>query len=70
MAPAATPKPVIDKLNSEINKVLSRPETKESWAKQGAEPLIMTPDAFDNYLRGDIDKWAKVIQTAGIKPQQ
>ena len=45
------------------------PETKEAWAKQGAEPLVMTPAEFDKYLRGDIDKWAKVIQTAGIKVQ-
>ena len=42
---------------------------KEAWAKQGAEPMIMTPAEFDKYLRGDIDKWAKVIQTAGIKVQ-
>ena len=45
------------------------PEVKEAWAKQGAEPMIMTPAEFDKYLRGDIDKWAKVIQTAGIKVQ-
>ena len=47
----------------------SEPETREAWAKQGAEPLVMTPAEFDKYLRGDIDKWAKVIQTAGIKVQ-
>ena len=69
MAPAGTPKPIVDKLNAEINKVLSKPEVKEAWAKQGAEPLVMTPAEFDTYLRGDIDKWAKVIQTAGIKVQ-
>ena len=69
MAPAGTPKPIVDKLNAEINKVLGKPEVKEAWAKQGAEPLVMTPAEFDTYLRGDIDKWAKVIQTAGIKVQ-
>ena len=69
MAPAGTPKPIVDKLNAEINKVLSKPDVKEAWAKQGAEPLVMTPAEFDTYLRGDIDKWAKVIQTAGIKVQ-
>ena len=69
MAPAGTPKPIVDKLNAEINKVLSKPDVKEAWAKQGAEPLIMTPAEFDKYLRGDIEKWAKVIQTAGIKVQ-
>ena len=69
MAPAGTPKPIVDKLNAEINKVLAKAETKEAWAKQGAVPLVMTPAEFDTYLRGDIEKWAKLIQTAGIKAQ-
>ena len=69
MAPAGTPAAVLDKLNSEINKVLKRPETRAAWAKQGAEPLVMTPAEFDRYLRGDIEKWAKVIHMAGIKVQ-
>jgi tripartite-type tricarboxylate transporter receptor subunit TctC len=69
MAPAGTPQAIVDKLNAEINKVLEKPEVKEAWGKQGAEPMIMTPAEFDKYLRGDIDKWAKVIQTAGIKVQ-
>jgi tripartite-type tricarboxylate transporter receptor subunit TctC len=69
MAPAGTPAPIVDKLNAEINKVLAKPEVKEAWGKQGAEPMIMTPAEFDKYLRGDIEKWAKVIQTAGIKVQ-
>jgi tripartite-type tricarboxylate transporter receptor subunit TctC len=67
MAPLGTPKNVVDKLNAEINKVLSRPETKEAWAQQGATPIIMAPAEFDKYLRADIDKWAKVIDAAGIK---
>jgi tripartite-type tricarboxylate transporter receptor subunit TctC len=69
MAPAGTPKAVVDKLNAEINKVLGKAEVKAAWAKQGAEPMIMTPGEFDTYLRGDIEKWAKVIKTAGLKPQ-
>ena len=67
MAPAGTPKDVVDKLNTEINKVLSKPATKEAWAQQGAIPIIMSPTEFDKYLRADIDKWAKVIDAAGIK---
>ena len=69
MAPKGTPQPVVDKLNSEINKVLNRPDVKDAWAKQGVEPLVMTPAEFDKYLRGDIEKWAKVIKDAGIKVQ-
>ena len=70
MAPTGTPKPIVDKLNAEINKVLTRAETKEAWAKQGAAPLVMSPAEFDIHLRGDIEKWAGVIQKAGIKPAQ
>jgi tripartite-type tricarboxylate transporter receptor subunit TctC len=69
MAPTGTPQPVVDKLNTEINKVLAQPELKAQWAKQGAHPLVMTPAAFDAYLRKDIEKWANVIATAGIKVQ-
>jgi tripartite-type tricarboxylate transporter receptor subunit TctC len=70
MAPAGTPKPVVDKLNAEINKVLALPELKAQWASQGATPLVMSPAEFDAYLRKDIEKWANVIQAAGIKVQQ
>jgi tripartite-type tricarboxylate transporter receptor subunit TctC len=69
MAPKGTPKAVVDKLNGEVNKVLSRPDVKAAWAKQGATPMIMSPAEFDTYVRADIAKWAKVITTAGIKIQ-
>jgi tripartite-type tricarboxylate transporter receptor subunit TctC len=69
MAPAGTPQPVVAKLNAEVNKILERAEVKEAWAKQGATPLVMSPAEFDKYLRTDIEKWAKVVHTAGIKVQ-
>jgi tripartite-type tricarboxylate transporter receptor subunit TctC len=67
MAPKGTPKAIVDKLNAEINKVLSKPATKQAWGQQGAIPMVMTPAEFDTYLRGDIVKWANLIKTAGIK---
>ena len=67
MAPAGTPQPVVDKLNTEIAKVISRADVKENWAKQGAVPMVMSPAEFDKYLRADIEKWAKVVQKSGIK---
>jgi tripartite-type tricarboxylate transporter receptor subunit TctC len=70
MAPAGTPKAIVDTLNAEINKAIGKAELKEAWAKQGAVPIIMTPAEFDAYVRTDIEKWAKVIQTAGIKMPQ
>ena len=67
MAPAGTPKPVVDKLNAEIAKIINRADVKEAWAKQGAVPLVMSPAEFDKYLRADIEKWAKVVAASGIK---
>lgn len=67
MAPANTPKVIVDKLNAEINKVLARADLKANWAKQGAEPMPMTPAEFDAYLRKDIEKWARVVKVSGAK---
>ena len=67
MAPAGTPKAIVDKLNAEINKAITRPDVKEAWDKQGAVPLVMTPAEFDEYLRNDIEKWAQVVKVSGIK---
>ena len=69
MAPTGTPKPVIDRLNAEIGRVVAKPEIREAWVKQGAVPMTMTPDEFDRYLRADIDKWAEVVKTTGAKVQ-
>ena len=70
MAPTGTPKEIVAKLNAEINKALTKADLVDAWAKQGAVPIVMTSAEFDTYLRSDIDKWAKVIQTAGIKMPQ
>jgi tripartite-type tricarboxylate transporter receptor subunit TctC len=69
MAPAATPRSIVEKLNGEIAKVLKRPEVQQAWAKQGAVPMIMTPAEFDRYLRDDIEKWARVVKLSGAKVQ-
>jgi tripartite-type tricarboxylate transporter receptor subunit TctC len=69
MAPAGTPKPIVDKLNAEINKAINRPDVKTAWEKQGAVPLILSPSEFDAYLRKDIEKWAAVVKSANIKPE-
>ena len=67
MAPAGTPKTIVDKLNSEIQKVIALPEVKEAWAKQGAFPMHMTPAEFTKYMAQDIEKWAKVVKLSGAK---
>jgi tripartite-type tricarboxylate transporter receptor subunit TctC len=67
MAPAGTPQPIVDRLNAEIGKIASSPEVKADWAKQGAVPMVMTPDQFSQYMRDDIEKWAKVVKVSGAK---
>jgi tripartite-type tricarboxylate transporter receptor subunit TctC len=69
MAPAGTPKPIIDKLNAAVNAVAKRPDVIKLWAEQGALPMSMTPEQFDKYLRGDIVKWADVVKQFADKPQ-
>ena len=67
MAPRGTPKPVVDKLNEAITKIVSQPDVKQAWAKQGAVAMVMSPEVFDKYARDDITKWDRVIKTANIK---
>lgn len=68
MAPAGTPKPIIDKLNIAVNAAVKRPETVKLWAEQGAFPMSMTPEEFDKFLRDDIVKWAAVVKQIGDRP--
>jgi len=67
MAPNATPKPIVDQLNSEIQRISNSPDVKEVWAKQGAVPMHMTPAEFGKFMEQDIQKWAKVVKFSGAK---
>jgi tripartite-type tricarboxylate transporter receptor subunit TctC len=66
MAPAGTPQPIVDKLNTEINKILSLPQIREVWRAQGATTLIMTPNEFGGFVQSEIERWAKIIKANGI----
>jgi len=66
MAPRGTPKAVVDRLNEAVSKIVGQAEIKQLWGKQGATPMVMSPEAFDKYAREDIAKWAGVIKTAHI----
>jgi len=70
MAPKGTPKEVVTFLNQAINKVIQKPEVKAMWLKQGAIPMVKTPEEFDAYLRKDIEKWAHVVEISGAKVKQ
>ena len=65
MAPAKTPRPVLERINTEVNKIINSPETKETWAKQGTIAMGMSIDQFDKFLREEIVKWAKVVKVSG-----
>jgi tripartite-type tricarboxylate transporter receptor subunit TctC len=67
MAPAGTPRPVLEKINAEVLKVLSAPEVKENWGKQGAVPMAMSLSEFERFLREDIQKWSKLVKDTGMK---
>jgi tripartite-type tricarboxylate transporter receptor subunit TctC len=62
MAPAGTPKPIIDKLHAAVNAFVKKPEIVKLWKQQGAEPMSMTSGEFDKFLRGDIAKWSEVVK--------
>jgi len=62
MAPAGTPKPIIDKLAAATNAFVKKPEIVKLWKEQGALPMAMTTEEFDKFLRGDIAKWAEVVK--------
>jgi tripartite-type tricarboxylate transporter receptor subunit TctC len=69
MAPRGTPKDIVTFLNKNINQVINRPDVKATWLKQGAVPMVKTPEEFDAYLRKDIKKWAHVVKISGAKIQ-
>src|SRR3979490_2949554 len=68
MAPAGTPKPIIDKINMAVNAAVKRPDVVKLWTEQGAVPMSMTPEEFDKFLRGDIVKWAEVVKKFDKQP--
>ena len=70
MAPAATPRPVLDKLNAEVRKIVARADVKTEWDKQGAAAMNMGLDEFSKYLREDIEKWARIVKISGAKADQ
>jgi tripartite-type tricarboxylate transporter receptor subunit TctC len=70
MAPAGTPRSIVDRLNTEITRATNAPEMKDAWAKQGAVAMAMSPDEFGRYIREDIDKWARIVKISGAKPDQ
>jgi len=67
LAPAATPRDVVARLNRELVKVLARPDIRERFAAQALEPADTTPEQFAAYIKGEVGRWGKLIKEAGIR---
>ncbi len=67
VAPAATPRPVVDRLHAEVARVLNTPEMKEKMSGLGTEVVANSPEQFARYLREETAKWSKIVKDAGIK---
>jgi len=67
--PAATPRPMVERMSELIRKTLAAPATVEHFGKTGGEATPSTPDELAAFVRSETLKWAKVIKTAGIEPE-
>ena len=68
IAPRGTPKPIIDRLHSELVAIVGAPETKEILARNGADPITNTPAQFQTLINDEIGKYVKTVKAAGMKP--
>ena len=68
LAPARTPRPVVEKLSADIRRIIAMPDIQERISRDGSAPKSSTPDAFDKFVRDEIAVRKKVFQAAGVKP--
>ena len=67
LAPVGTPKPIVEKLNRELNAILDEPETQKRLLAMGAEILKGTPDQFALHMKTEYAKWGKLVRETGVK---
>ena len=67
LAPAATPRPIVDKLNREVVRIVQLPDVRERLTAEGFDIPIDTPEGFAAYIKSDVVKWAKVVRASGAK---
>ncbi|MEO8443250.1 MAG: tripartite tricarboxylate transporter substrate binding protein, partial [Betaproteobacteria bacterium] len=65
-APAKTPRAIIDKLNSELKRIMASPDVREKLLNVGMEPTATTPEQYTEFVKAEVVKWAKVVNAAGI----
>ena len=69
LAPAKTPHEVVLKLNAEVVKTLNMPDVKARLASLGTEPMPMTPEAFDAFIRTEVEQALRLAKAANLTPQ-
>lgn len=69
LAPAGTPRDIVQRLNAESTKIINSPEVTDRFLKQGVEPRTGTPEQFGDMIKSEVGRWAKVIRDAGIKAE-
>jgi tripartite-type tricarboxylate transporter receptor subunit TctC len=67
LVPAGTPKPVINRISTEVQRILAQPDIRERIAGQGFDVIASTPEQFAAQIRFEVEKWGKVIRSAGIR---
>ncbi len=67
LAPAGTPRPIVERLNREINAVLKSPDLQKDFTFLGVTPLPATTNEFQDYLQAEVVKWTRVVKTNGLK---
>ena len=67
LAPANTPAPIIERLNSEISKALNSSDLKEELLGMGMEPTALSPERPAAYMKTEIDRWAQIEKISGAK---
>jgi tripartite-type tricarboxylate transporter receptor subunit TctC len=67
VAPAATPRDVVARLNAEIQRILALPDVKERFARVGVHTIGGSPEQFAAYLQEQAEKWGKVVREAGVR---
>jgi tripartite-type tricarboxylate transporter receptor subunit TctC len=69
LAPAGTPRSVIERLNAEFNRASQSPKAKEIYAENAAETLTMAPAMLQQWLEREVKTWAEVVRATGVKLQ-
>jgi len=67
LAPRATPRPILDRIQKDIAAVLATPDVQARLANDGIEPVASTPEQFSAFVRDEMAKWSAVVRDAGIR---